>query len=49
MFEKESDFYNILSCPRCKGNLSVSPSKKTLICNTCKEVYQIKDGIPILF
>ncbi len=39
---------DILVCPKCKGDLELSPNKDGLICRNCKLVYEIKDGIPIM-
>ena len=38
----------ILVCPRCKGELSYSQDPPSLTCQTCRLVYEVRDGIPIL-
>lgn len=43
----------ILVCPQCKGELRLSPQgtgqeEEGLICDRCKLLYEIKDGIPIM-
>jgi hypothetical protein len=43
----------ILVCPQCKGELRSSPKgagqeEEGLICDPCKLLYEIKDGIPIM-
>lgn len=38
----------ILVCPKCKGPLVVSEKPPALVCNRCRLVYPIRDGIPIL-
>ena len=38
----------ILVCPKCKGELRVSESPPALICDRCRLLYPIRDGIPIL-
>ena len=40
------ELLSVLACPVCKGDLKLVGSK--LVCKSCKEVYLIKDGIPIL-
>ena len=38
----------ILVCPNCKGNIEYNQEKSGLVCNQCKLLYPIKDGIPIM-
>lgn len=44
----------ILVCPKCKGDLRLSREAgresvtEGLICDRCKLLYEIKDGIPIM-
>ena len=42
------DLLNILACPKCKGDVRLSKDKTSIICDTCKLLYKIKDGIPIM-
>jgi hypothetical protein len=42
------DLLEILACPKCKGAIRLSPSQDELICDQCRLVYQIRDGIPIM-
>lgn len=44
----ESDFYSILACPKCKGDLKKDKYGKFLHCVSCDEMYPIKEGIPDL-
>jgi len=47
---------DILCCPVCKGDLSLSVSREdgpeilegTLRCGRCKKMYPVEDGIPNL-
>ena len=45
-FDKE--LLDILACPKCKGDLILSPQEDALVCNACRLKYEIKDGIPVL-
>ena len=45
-FDKE--LLDILACPKCKGDLSLTPQEDGLVCEACRLKYEIKDGIPIL-
>ena len=38
----------ILACPKCKGDIRISEDESGLICDRCKLLYPIKDGIPIM-
>lgn len=44
----QKKLYNILACPDDKGYLRYTKDKKGLQCQTCKFVFPIKEGIPIL-
>jgi uncharacterized protein YbaR (Trm112 family) len=38
----------ILVCPRCKGELEYRQEPESLVCNACRLVYAVEDGIPIM-
>lgn len=38
----------ILACPKCKGPVVLNERKDGLICSTCKLLYEIRDGIPVM-
>lgn len=47
------DLLKILACPKCKGTLklkenSVTRGNEGLICDKCKLLYPIRDGIPVM-
>jgi uncharacterized protein YbaR (Trm112 family) len=46
MIKKE--LLDILCCPTCKADLIYDEKKSILTCTSCKKVYEVKDGIPIL-
>jgi uncharacterized protein len=39
---------DILVCPKCKGDLDLTPNQDGLICRACKLIYEIKDDIPVM-
>ncbi len=44
-----SDFLlNILACPICHGDLTLTEDNKYLKCEKCRKLYPIRDGIPIM-
>ncbi len=44
----DKDLLDILACPKCKGDLTLTPEGDGLICAACKLKYLIKDDIPIM-
>jgi len=42
------ELLEILACPKCRGDIRLSPSQDGLICDRCRLVYEIRDGIPIM-
>jgi len=42
------ELLDILACPKCKGPVRLSADKNGLICDNCKLLYEIRDGIPIM-
>jgi len=46
MISKE--LLEILACPQCKGELTLTPKSDGLICAACKLQYEIRDDIPIM-
>jgi hypothetical protein len=42
------DLLDILACPKCKGPIQLNEAQNGLICDACKLLYEIRDGIPIM-
>jgi uncharacterized protein YbaR (Trm112 family) len=42
------ELLEILACPKCKGDIRLNASEDGLICDRCRLVYEIRDGIPIM-
>ena len=42
------ELLQILVCPKCKGDLEYRVSPEALVCNACRLVYPVEDGIPIM-
>ena len=38
----------ILACPACDDRPPLRLAAETLVCDKCRRVYMIRDGIPIL-
>lgn len=38
----------ILVCPKCKGDLEFREERSEIVCPTCRLVYPIEDGIPVM-
>ncbi len=41
------DLLEILACPKCKGAVKLQ-GENGILCEKCKLLYEIKDGIPIM-
>jgi len=39
---------DILVCPKCKGTLVLDEKKDSLICEKCRLLYEIRNGIPVM-
>ena len=44
----DQELLAILACPKCKGELQLTPEQDGLICRACRLKYLIKDEIPIM-
>jgi hypothetical protein len=47
------ELLEILACPKCKGDIKLTEKSAThgedgLICEKCRLLYPIKDGIPVM-
>ncbi len=42
------ELLEILVCPKCKGDLEHHLDPETLVCVSCRLVYAVEDGIPIM-
>jgi uncharacterized protein len=42
------DLMKILVCPKCKGLLVLNENKDGLICEKCRLLYEIRNGIPVM-
>ncbi|MBW2021905.1 MAG: Trm112 family protein [Deltaproteobacteria bacterium] len=42
------ELLEILACPKCKGELQLTEAEDGLVCESCKLIYEIRDGIPIM-
>jgi uncharacterized protein YbaR (Trm112 family) len=42
------DLLDILACPKCKGDIKLTEKEDGLICEKCKLLYPIRDGVPVM-
>ena len=42
------ELLDILRCPACRGELTHDPGANTLTCRTCKGIYRVEEGIPVM-
>jgi uncharacterized protein YbaR (Trm112 family) len=40
------DLLDIVACPKCKGKVSLRDDESGFVCDRCKLLYAIVDGIP---
>ena len=44
----DKELLDVLVCPKCKKDLTLSAGEDFLICKICEVKYPIKDDIPIM-
>ncbi len=44
----DPELLEILVCPACKSPIRELPGDKGLKCDSCRRVYPIHDGIPVM-
>jgi len=44
----DKELLDILACPKCKGNIHLNDKADGLVCDACRLMYPIKDGIPVM-
>jgi uncharacterized protein YbaR (Trm112 family) len=42
------ELLGILACPKCKGDIRLTEMEDGLVCDACKLLYPIRDGIPVM-
>ena len=42
------ELLEILACPKCKGEIVLTEGQNGLSCHSCKLLYEIREGIPIM-
>ncbi len=42
------ELLDILACPKCKGDLTLTDAEDGLNCQACKLRYPIRDDIPVM-
>ena len=42
------ELLEVLACPKCKGDIRLNEKKDGLICDRCRLIYPIRDGIPVM-
>ena len=42
------ELLDILACPKCKGDIHLNDAGDSLICDSCKLIYEIRDDIPVM-
>ncbi len=42
------ELIEILACPRCKGGVILLDDETGFVCDSCRLVYPVRDGIPVM-
>ena len=42
------ELLDILVCPKCRGDVELTAGEDGLTCSTCRLLYEIKEGIPVM-
>ncbi len=42
------ELLEILVCPKCKGDVTLTEKEDGLVCDACALLYEIRDDIPIM-
>jgi len=42
------ELLEILACPKCKGDITLTETEDGLVCHRCRLLYRIEDDIPIM-
>jgi uncharacterized protein YbaR (Trm112 family) len=42
------ELLDILACPKCKGEVTLTEKKDGLVCERCRLLYEIREDIPIM-
>lgn len=43
-----NELLEILACPKCKGEVHLTPEEDGLVCDRCRLLYEIREEIPIM-
>jgi uncharacterized protein YbaR (Trm112 family) len=44
----QTELFNLLVCPECKGKVELTDDGSGLVCKSCQLRYEIRDGIPVM-
>ena len=44
----DKELLDILACPKCKGDLTLTKDRDGLVCEACRLKYEIRDDIPVM-
>ncbi|MCH8932756.1 MAG: Trm112 family protein [Nitrospinae bacterium] len=44
----DRELLDILACPQCQRDLTLTPEEDGLVCEACKVKYPIRDGVPVM-
>jgi len=42
------ELLDIIACPKCKGKIYLNEKEDGLICENCRLLFEVRDGIPVM-
>lgn len=42
----DEELASLLACPKCRGAVHLKPDESGFVCDACRLLYVIEDGIP---
>ncbi|MBI5598489.1 MAG: Trm112 family protein [Deltaproteobacteria bacterium] len=44
----DSELLSILVCPACKGGIKLNDAETGIVCEKCRLLFPVEDGIPVM-
>jgi uncharacterized protein YbaR (Trm112 family) len=44
----DPELLSVLACPKCRGDLTLAGDESGLICESCRLVYPVREGVPVM-
>lgn len=44
----DNNVLSVLACPKCKNEVTLAHDERGLVCEACRVVYPVRDGVPVM-